>query len=29
VATTRGDWALMIAGENGVLKSITSGVLNG
>ena len=28
VAATRGDWALMITGENGVLKAITSGVLN-
>ena len=29
VAATRGDWARMITGESGVLKSITSGVLNG
>ena len=29
VAATRGDWALMITGKDGVLMSITSGVLNG
>ena len=29
VAAARGDWARMITGESGVLKSITSGVLNG